>query len=179
MTSISLVYAPNKIFKQKAEEVKTVDDNIRHIADQMLHIMYSEGAVGIGANMVGVLKRIAVVDLRENGQKNPYIFINPKITQKSIETQDCEEASLCFPGIQAVITRPKAITVEYLDYDGNQQTLECSDFLSTVIQHEVDYLDGIVFLDYLSKMKRDLLMSKMLKYIKLNPPHIHTEHCKH
>lgn len=179
MHNISLVYAPNKIFKQKAEEVKIVDDNIRQIADHMLHIMYSEGAVGIGANMVGVLQRIAVVDLRENGQKNPYVLINPKITHKSDETQDCEEASLCFPGIKAIITRPKNITVEYLDYHGKEQKLECSDFLSTVIQHEVDYLDGIVFLDYLSKMKRDLLMSKMQKYIKLHPPHIHGEHCRH
>ena len=176
---LSLVYAPNKIFKQKAAEVSHVDDSIRAIATEMLGLMYAERAVGIGANMVGVLKRIAVVDIMEAGVKNPYILINPKITWKSNEMQTVREASLCFPGIDAMITRPNAIKVEYLDYDGKVSVLECHGFLATVIQHEMDYLDGVVFLDHLSKMKRDLLLSKMQKYIKNHPPHVHTASCKH
>jgi peptide deformylase len=176
---LSLVYAPNPIFKQKAIKVEVVNDEIKSIADQMLSLMYAERAVGIGANMVGILKRVIVVDIMENSAKNPYVMINPEITWKSTETQDVREASLCFPGIDAIITRPRAIHVVYLDREGNTQKLECEGFLATVVQHEVDYLDGVVFLDYLSKMKRDILLAKMQKYIKNNPPHIHTAECMH
>lgn len=179
MSSLSLIYAPNAIFKKHAKDVTIVNDEIRTIVDQMLKIMYQEKAVGLGANMVGVLQRIVVVDLRENGIPKPYIFINPKITWHSEETQTFTEASLSFPGINAEITRPKAVKLNYLDYEGKKNDLEASGFFATVIQHEIDYLNGKVFLDYLSKLKRDTLLSKMLKYIKLNPPHIHSDECNH
>jgi peptide deformylase len=179
MSNLSLVYAPNKIFKQKAEIVDVVDDSIKETVDAMLHVMYAEGAVGIGANMVGVLKRIAVLDLRENNIRSPYVLINPEIIWFSEDKQTFKEASLCFPGINAEVTRPRSIIVTYLDSQGDAQKLECEGFLATVIQHEVDYLNGIVFLDYLSKMKRDLLLAKMAKHIKMHPPHVHTEHCRH
>lgn len=179
MLHLSLVYAPNKIFKQKAEAVDAVDDSTMEIADAMLRVMYAEGAVGIGANMVGILKRIAVVDLRDNNIRSPYVLINPEIVWFSEDKQTFKEASLCFPGISAEITRPRSIIVTYLDPQGAAQKLECEGFLATVIQHEVDYLDGVVFLDYLSKMKRDLLLAKMAKHIKMYQPHTHTEHCRH
>lgn len=179
MSNLSLVYAPNPIFKKHAEHVATVNDETRKIADQMLKIMYQEKAVGLGANMVGILQRIVVVDLRENSTPNPHIFINPEIIWHSEEVQTFKEASLSFPGINAEITRPKAIKLNYLDYDGKKNTLEASGFFATVIQHEVDYLNGKVFLDYLSKFKRDTLLNKMLKHIKLNPPHIHSDSCNH
>lgn len=89
------------------------------------------------------------------------------------------ERSLSFPGIEAPITRSKAIKINYLDYHGNKQELEAQDFLATVIQHEVDYLNGKVFLDHLSKLKRDTLLKKMLKYIKMHPPHVHGSSCRH
>jgi peptide deformylase len=145
----------------------------------MFATIYLERAVGLGANMVGILKRIAVVDLQENGVRVPYTFINPDITWRSKETQTFEEGSLCFPGITAQITRPRAIKISYIDYNGDNKDLETEGFLSTVIQHEVDYLNGKVFLDYLSKLKRDMLIKKMEKYIKMHPPHIHNEHCNH
>lgn len=179
MSNLSLVYAPNAIFKKHAKDVTIVNDEIRKIVDQMLKIMYQEKAVGLGANMVGILQRIVVVDLRENNIPNPHIFINPKITWHSEEMQTFKEASLSFPGISAEITRPKTIKLNYLDYEGKENELEASGFFATVIQHEVDYLNGKVFLDYLSKFKRDNLLSKMLKYIKLNPPHIHSDKCNH
>ena len=181
MSNLSLVYAPNAIFKTHAKDVTIVNDEIRKIADQMLRIMYQEKAVGLGANMVGILQSIAVVDvdIRENGIPKPHIFINPKITWRSEEMQTFKEASLSFPGISAEITRPKAIKLNYLDYEGKENELEASDFFATVIQHEVDYLSGKVFLDYLSKFKRDTLLSKMLKYIKLHPPHVHSDKCNH
>lgn len=176
---LQIIYAPNKIFRTKAEEVTQVNDEIRSIADGMLKTMQVEQAVGLGANMVGVLKRIAVVDLHENGVSNPLVFINPKIIWHSDKMQEFEEASLCFPGISAKISRPDSIKVSYIDYDGKEQEMEATGFLATVIQHEVDYLDGKIFLDYLSKMKRDVLLKKMEKYIKMNPPHVHGEHCHH
>jgi peptide deformylase len=175
----SLVYAPNPIFKKKAEPVEKVDDAIRALVDDMFKTLEFEQGAGMGANMVGILKRIAIVDLCEDGASNPYTFINPEIVWHSEETQEHEEASLCFPGISAKITRPETIKVRYLDYDGKPQELKAEGFLATVIQHEIDYLDGITFLDHLSKMKRDMLIKKMKKHIKQHPPHVHGASCNH
>lgn len=166
MPALPLVYAPNPIFKQKASPVERVDDTIRQLIDNMFGTLYLEKGIGLGANMVGVLKRIIVLDMQEDGKRTPISFINPDIIARSEETQTFKEASLCFPGISAEITRPKDITVRYLDYQGNEQVLKASGFFATVIQHEVDYLDGKVFLDYLSKMKREMLLKKMEKHLK-------------
>lgn len=179
MNYLPLVYAPHPIFKQKSLKVNKVDDEIRLLVDKMLKTLYIEGAIGLGANMVGILQRIAIVDLQENSVRNPRIFINPEIVWYSEELQTFKEASICFPGIEAEIKRPKSIKLSYLDYDGNEQELEAEGFLSTVIQHEIDYLNGKIFLDYLSKLKRDTLMKKMDKYLKLHTPHVHGEHCSH
>lgn len=168
MNKLPLVYAPNKIFKQIAQPVEIVNDDIRKLSDQMLNTMYAEKAIGLGANMVGVLKRIIVVDLQEEGNSKPYIFINPQITYHSEEKQVFTEASVCFPGIKAEITRPKTIKLKYIDYEGKSQELQASGLFSTVIQHEIDYLNGKVFLDYLSKLKRDSLLKKMQKYMEFN-----------
>ena len=141
--------------------------------------LYIERGVGMGANMVGLLKQIVVIDLQEDGKRSPMAMINPEIIWRSEETQTYLESSLCYPGISADITRAKEIKVKYLDYDGKEQELVCEGFLSTVVQHEVDYLVGVVFLDYLSPMKRNMLMKKMQKFIKRNPPHIHSSGCSH
>lgn len=179
MQLLSLVYAPDPIFKKKCAPVAVVDDSIRALADAMLATLAHEKGLGLGAPMVGVLKRIAVVDMREGDVPTPYVFINPEIIHTSEETQTFEEASLCFVGISAPITRPKSITLRYLDRDGTSQELTAEGFFAQVIQHELDYLDGKVFLDHLSPMKRDMLLRKMQKALKFNPPHIHNEHCDH
>ena len=179
MALLSLIYAPDPIFKQKAERVEAVTDEVRTIIDDMFETMDHEKAVGIGANMVGLLKSIAVVDLHEGGISKPYAFINPEIFWSSDEMQEHEEASICFLGISAKVKRPKAIKLRYLDYEGKAQELEATGFFASVIQHEVDYLNGIVFLDHLSKLKRDRLMKKMNKQRKLHPPHVHGAHCNH
>ncbi|MBP7190312.1 MAG: peptide deformylase [Rickettsiaceae bacterium] len=178
-TKPSLIIGPNEIFRKKAHVVDDVNDEIRAIVDDMLEIMYKEHAVGLGANMVGILKAIAVVDLQKDGKKSPYIFINPNITYKSTETQSFEEASICFPGVSAQITRPSSIEISYLDYEGKETKLEASGFLASVIQHEVDYLEGKTFFDHLSKMKRDILIKRSEKFLKSDRHHIHTEHCRH
>ena len=179
MPVLALTYAPHPIFKSTAHPVTEVTEEVRALADSMLETLYFERAVGIGANMVGVLQRIAVVDLQIEGVRSPLVLINPVITWYSEEVQTFKEASLCFRGIDADITRPKAIKVSYLDYQGTEQTLAAEGFLASVIQHEIDYLDGTVFLDHLPRLKRDMLLKKMLKHIKMHPPHVHGAHCHH
>lgn len=179
MAILNIITAPHPIFKQKAKLVDSVTDQVKTVANNMLETMYFEGAVGLGANMVGIDLSIIVLDLRTNGEQKPYIMINPSIIDRSSDFSEYEEASLSFPGISANIKRPKKIKVKYLDLNDSEQILEADDFLARVILHEVDYLHGIVFLDYLSKMKRDLLLKKMQKFIKNHPPHVHGAHCNH
>jgi peptide deformylase len=179
MPLLQLVHAPNLIFKKKAVKVENVDVEIRTLIDDMFETLEFEKGVGMGANMVGVLKRIAIADLHEEGVSKPYTFINPEIYWRSEEMQEVEEASLCFAGISAKVKRPKFIKIRYLDYNGEKQELEAEGFFASVIQHEVDYLDGVTFLDHLSKMKRNILIKKMLNFLKNNQPHIHGQGCKH
>lgn len=179
MGILNIIYAPNPIFKKEAKKVLKVDENIKKIAKDMLETMYFERAVGLGANMLGVEYQIIVLDLRENGVENPYVMINPEVLDYSAEMIEYEEASLSFPGISALIKRPKKIKVKYLDLDNVEQIMEADNFLARVILHEMDYLHGKIFLDYLSKLKRDMLIKKMLKHIKNHPPHVHGKHCNH
>lgn len=179
MSVLQIIYAPNPVFKQVAKPIAKVDNEIRELAKDMLDTMYFEHAVGLGANMLGIDRRIVVIDLQQNSVKNPYVMINPEIINSSSSTCEFEEASISFPGISASISRPEKITVKYLNLDGVEQTLEADGFFARVIQHEIDYLNGKIFLDYVSKLKRDMLMKKMLKYLKNNPPHIHGIHCHH
>lgn len=178
MAILPIVYAPHPVFKQKAMAVVKVDELIRQLANDMLETMYFEKAVGLGANMIGIDQRIIVVDIKQDNSK-AYVMINPEILETSAETSNQEEASLSFPGISAIVKRPNKIKVKYLDLDNEEQFLEADGFLARVILHENDYLNGITYLDHLSKMKRDLLTKKMIKYIKNNPPHIHGPYCNH
>ena len=166
MTKLSLIIAPDPIFSKHAEPVSHVDDSIRQLISEMFEVLYREQGVGLGANMVGLLKRIIVIDLQEGGIKTPLAMINPEIMASSDEMQTHEEASLSFPGIHGTVSRPKSIEVRYLNEQGETQSLRADGWLATVIQHERDYLDGVVYLDYLSNMKRKMLMKKMLKQLK-------------
>ena len=179
MQKLQLVYAPNAVFRKKALPIETVNDRVRALIDQMFEVLQIENGIGLGANMVGLLERIVVINMWERDKLLTYSMVNPEIIEVSKEIQVFEEASLSFPGISAKIARPKQIKVKYLDYNGNKQILEADNFLSTVVQHEIDYLDGKIFLDYLSKIKRDMLINKMKKYMKNHPPHIHTPFCSH
>jgi peptide deformylase len=179
MQKLQLVYAPNAIFRKKALPVEAVNDRVRALIGQMFEVLQIENGIGLGANMVGLLERIVVINMWERDKLLTYSMVNPEIIESSKETRVFEEESLSFPGISAKIARPKQIKVKYLDYHGNQQILEADNFLSTVVQHEIDYLDGKIFLDYLSKIKRDMLINKMKKYMKNHPPHIHTRFCSH
>lgn len=175
----NLVWGMQPIFRKKAKDFEVINGESRLIADRMAKTMYYEGGIGMGANMVGILKSIVVIDLVPNGVNDLMVMFNPKITEYSKETQSFEERSLCWPGIKADVTRPRSIKYNYLDYDGNYKEREAEGFLATVIQHEVDYLNGRIYLDYLSKFKADTLLKKLEKYLKQNPPHIHGAGCNH
>lgn len=166
MTTLSLLQAPHPLLKRTAETVTEFDSSLKAECEQMLDIMYNERGIGLGANMVGLLKRIIVVDLQEDGKKKPLVCINPKLMSVANDMVEREEASLCFPGIRATVKRPSTITVQYNDPDGAAHTLSAKGWLATVIQHEMEYLDGKTFLDNLSKMQRDRLMKKMQKHLK-------------
>lgn len=168
MLTLPLVIAPHPIFRKVAEPIDTIDDEVREQVKAMFDTLYREQGVGLGANMVGLLKRIIVIDLKEDGKKSPIAMINPDLTWTSVEQQTFEEGSLSFPGISAKITRPQTIHVTWLDPEGKVQTMEATGFLATVIQHEMDYLDGRTYLDHLSPVKRKMLLKKMEKAGRMN-----------
>lgn len=180
MAVLPLILGPDPVLRAKAIPVEGVTDKITSHIKDMFDTLYERRAVGIGANMVGILKRIIVIDLQEGGKKKPLACINPVITWQSDTTTSDEEASLCFPGISAEISRPDAVHISYLDEKGNEQALEAKGWLAKVIQHEIDYLDGKTYLDSLSKMKRDRLLKKMQKQLKnqdcCSDPHCSTPH---
>jgi len=171
MVALSLVMAPDPIFKQSADDITQIDGDVRSLCNDMLETLYAERGIGIAAPMVGVLKRIIAIDLQEEGARAPLVCINPVLKNTSDQTHKHEEASLCFPGIRAEVERPSSIELTYLDLDGITQSLKADGWLATVIQHEMEYLDGRTFLDNLSKLKRDRLIKKMVKDIK------HTQAC--
>lgn len=178
MATLSLVMAPDPIFRRKSAAVQQVDDNIRALCDGMLETLYAERGIGLAAPMVGVLQRIIVIDLQQDGTRAPLVCINPQIKNLANETEKHEEASLCFPGIRAEIERPAALELDYLDRTGAPHNLRAEGWLATVVQHEMEYLDGRTFLDNLSKLKRDRLIKKMLKDIK-NAQACGDPHCGH
>lgn len=162
---LSLVIAPNPSLKKIAEPVSEVNDDIRRLIDEMYELMVDARGIGLAGPMVGVSKRIIIVDLQDD-EHDRVTLINPVLKQAGSEQQTHEEASLCYPGIAANITRPNDITVEYQDTDGKAQTLNASGWFAQVILHEMEYLDGKSFIDGLSKMKRDRLMKRMDKFKK-------------
>ena len=132
--------------------------------DDMLETMYEAPGIGLAAVQVGILKRLIVIDIsKDDKKKNPLFIINPKIIYKSKKKSTFEEGCLSLPGHFAEIERPAECHLEYLDYNGKQKKLKAEGLLSTCIQHEVDHLDGILFIDYLSKLKKDMIIKKLIK----------------
>lgn len=168
MDDLKLVMGPDPIFKKKAKTVSKIDQQIAALCGVLLDMLYRENAVGIAAPMVGVLKRVIAYDLQEKGVRSPLAMINPEIIWASEEMQTIEEGSVCFPGVSVEITRAKMIKVKYLDITGAEQLMEAEGWLSSVIQHEIDYLDAKTIFDHLSKVKRNMLFKKTRKYQKEN-----------
>lgn len=163
MSTLKLVYGPDPIFRKHADMVTVYDAALSKTLQDMADTLYFHNALGIGANMLGLLQRLVVVDLQEDKKKQLYKMVNPEIINKSSNKVEMIEASLSFPGIKAKIERPEHIEVVYYDEAGAKIELAATGLLARVIQHEVDYLNGITFLDYLSPVKRKILLSKIKK----------------
>jgi peptide deformylase len=164
MSVKSILIEPNKLLRQVSKAVEKVGDEERALMDDMLDTMYDAPGIGLAAIQIGVPKRIIVMDIgRDANKKEPRYFVNPVIKNKNVEKTKYEEGCLSVPDQFAEIERPNACEVEYLDYDGKKQLLKADGLLSTCIQHEMDHLEGILFIDYLSKLKKSMIIKKLSK----------------
>ena len=168
MSVKTILTEPNKLLRQVSKSVDKVDDEERKLMDDMLDTMYDALGIGLAAIQIGVPKRIIVMDIsKDEDKKEPRYFVNPVIKNRNIEKAKYEEGCLSVPDQFAEIERPNKCEVEYLDYDGKKQLLKANGLLATCIQHEMDHLEGILFIDYLSKLKKSMIIKKLSK-IKVN-----------
>jgi peptide deformylase len=168
MTIRPIITAPDPRLKTVSEAVDRVDDSIRKLADDMLDSMYAADGIGLAAIQIGVPKRMLVMDLdQKDGGRKPRLFINPKVVWASEELAKMEEGCLSVPEVWEDVERPARITAEYLDRDGALQTLEADGLLATCLQHEIDHLNGVLFIDHISRLKRGIAMRKLTKAKKL------------
>ena len=164
MTIRKILTEPDPFLRQKSAKVEQVNDEIRTLMDDMLETMYNAPGIGLAAIQIGVPKRVIVMDISRNDEKkNPLYFVNPEIITNSNKDAAYEEGCLSVPGQFAEINRPDKCKVKYLDYSGNKQILDTEGLLATCIQHEMDHLEGILFIDYLSKLKRSMIVKKLSK----------------
>ena len=164
MTIRKILVEPDPFLRQKSKKVEKVDDDTRSLMNDMLETMYDAPGIGLAAIQIGVPKRIIVMDLaKQNEKKQPLYFVNPEIITKSEIDLTYEEGCLSVPGQFAEIDRPDKCKVKYLDYNGKEQILNAEGLLATCIQHEIDHLEGILFIDYLSKLKRSMITKKLSK----------------
>ena len=164
MTIKTILTEPNKILRQVSLPVDKVGNEERKLMDDMLETMYHAKGIGLAAIQIGVPKRIIVMDLsKEEGKKEPRYFVNPIITNQSIKLNTYEEGCLSVPGQFAEIDRPSECDVEYLDYNGEKKFLHATGLLSTCLLHETDHLQGRLFIDYLSKLKKEMILKKLSK----------------
>ena len=169
MTIKNILTEPNKLLRQISQNVNKVGEEERKLMDDMLETMYHAKGIGLAAIQIGVPKRIIVMDIsKQENKKEPRYFVNPIIKNKDTIKATYEEGCLSVPNQFAEIDRPSKCDVEYIDYNGNKQLLKADGLLATCIQHEMDHLDGILFIDYLSKLKRSMIIKKLSK-LKSNP----------
>jgi peptide deformylase len=168
---------PNKILRQKSLLVEKVDEDLQKLMDDMLETMYTAPGIGLAAIQVGVAKRVIVLDIgwrdksesqndKREERRNPMYFVNPEIIEKSLNNFTYEEGCLSVPGQFAEIDRPDKCHVKYLDYYGQPKEIKAEGMLATCIQHEMDHLEGILFIDYLSKLKKSMIIKKLSKHKK-------------
>lgn len=161
MSALQILHFPDPRLRQKAVPVAVVDVETRQLVDDMFETMYSAPGIGLAAVQVNILKQVIVLDISED-KSQPLCLINPQILVSS-EEEEMEEGCLSVPGVYEIVTRAKTITVNYLDRDGQLQELETEGLLAVCIQHEMDHLEGKLFVDYLSELKRTRIRKKMEK----------------
>jgi peptide deformylase len=159
-----ILTAPDPRLKKKSLPVASVDAEVRQLMDDMLETMYAAPGIGLAAPQVDMLKRVIVLDIeREDTKTGPLFMANPEIVEASDEDATYEEGCLSVPEHYADVVRPAKVTVRYLDRDNVEQNLTCEGLLATCIQHEIDHLDGILFVDHISSLKRNMILRKLLK----------------
>ena len=164
MSVRKILTEPNKTLRQVSKDVEKVGDEERALMDDMLDTMYDAPGIGLAAIQIGVPKRIIVMDIsRDENKREPRYFVNPIIKNKNEEKAKYEEGCLSVPDQFAEIERPNTCEVEYLDYNGKKKLLKADGLLATCIQHEMDHLEGILFIDYLSKLKKSMIIKKLSK----------------
>jgi len=160
----TILTEPNKLLRQISQPVEIVGDSERELMNNMLETMYDANGIGLAAIQIGVPKRIIVMDLsKEENKKLPMYFVNPLIIKKNEQKTIYEEGCLSVPNQFAEIQRSSKCEIEYLDFNGDKQNLEAEGLLATCIQHEIDHLEGILFIDYLSKLKKEMIIKKLSK----------------
>lgn len=177
MAKREIITIPDPLLRQVSQPVERVDDDLRRLMDDMLETMYAAPGIGLAGVQVAVPRRLFVMDPsqreeeREGGgetaspgpDRNPVVMVNPEIVRVSDETRVQEEGCLSIPDFYAEVERPAQCTVRYLDRDGNPQEMTCEGVFATVVQHEIDHLNGVLFIDYLSRLKRDRVIKKFVK----------------
>ncbi len=167
MARLEIIYAPDPRLKRECAPVDRVDAALCRLMDDMLETMHAEPGIGLAAPQVDVMRRLIVVDTRRREESEaeggPYCLVNPEIVWRSEELVDYEEGCLSFPDQYAEVTRNERVTVRYLDRDNEIREIEAGGLLSTCLQHEIDHLDGITFVDYLSALKRNMILRRLAK----------------
>lgn len=163
MAILPIIEAPDPRLKVKSSPVERVDDELRALMDDMLETMYDAPGIGLAAIQVGVPKRVLVIDLQENEERNPRYFVNPVIEWTSDDSKIYNEGCLSVPDQYAEVDRPSRCRVRYLDYQGEERVEDMDGLMATCFQHEMDHLEGILFIDHLSNLKRSMILRKLAK----------------
>jgi peptide deformylase len=165
MTIRPIVTLPDPILKTISKPVAGVDDEVRALFNDMLETMYDAPGIGLAAVQIGMPRRLVVIDAvrEDDAPRNPICFANPEIVWASEELSEYEEGCLSIPEVYDMVTRPAEVKVRFLDRDGAEQEMHCSGLLATCIQHEIDHLNGVLFIDYLSRLKRERIIKKFAK----------------
>ena len=166
--TLPILYVPSPILRAKAKPVAPGDeDRVRALSEKMLATMYAAPGIGLAAPQVGEGLRLVVIDIGPKDAPAPMVMVNPEVVAESMEQATREEGCLSLPNIYADITRPLKVKVRYLALDGSKREIEGEGLLSACLQHEIDHLNGVLFLDYLSALKRNMLLRKLAKELKL------------
>ena len=167
MTIKPLIILPDPLLRQASKPIEQIDTEIQRLADDMLETMYDAPGIGLAAIQIGVPRRMLVIDVaREGEEKTPLVFINPEIVASSDERSVYEEGCLSIPDYYAEVERPARVTVKHLDRNGKEQLTEADGLLATCVQHEIDHLNGVLVIDYISRLKRDMVIKKFTKAAK-------------
>jgi peptide deformylase len=168
MSLRDIILLPDPQLRQTSKPVSSVDRNVRRTFDDMLETMYAAPGIGLAAVQIGVPQRLVVIDLSKDGEdRKPLFMANPEIVSASEAVSDYEEGCLSIPEFYEMVTRPSEVGVRYLDAHGEAKEMLATGVLATCIQHEIDHLNGVLFIDYISKLKRDRVVKKFTKAQKL------------